>query len=663
MPYDNDKIDINKHEVDIETLKKQNVNDLLSIKELYRKIEKIGEKISQIKYIDSKLADKLKKDYEKLKRIILDENIQIKLTNNINEINSQLDNITNNPNLLLTRFGAKADGVTEDSQSIQRYIDFCVSRGQNIIVIPAGEYNTSYSILIPNNVTLIGKNVTLKIEDRYGSFTVFASKNVNTEEWYDNITIDGFTIDNFKNGEMNGIGLIRCKNSKIINCKTNNLRWHLTDIASCKNVIVEGCEASNCTNSAFQVDRQDSSGTVLGSVLVPDGMLIHGGEIEPSSHITFRNNRCINNVYSFHLHKEGVNNIIIDNNYIYDDDREVNHFAIYNDLNKNLHDITIKNNICEGARTFIAIFSNIDNIDIYNNNCKNGIWFIQCANATNSKNIRVYNNIITDIVLTFSLINLKNVIIKNNYLKDCAFDNGWIWENFISNKKYIVHLSNVSNLKFMNNYIENCDYHVFRINGAIENSNIFIEGNEFCNAYNLLNRQVGTVIQKNYTIKNNKFIGDNLQAYYPIRLKYFNDSEIEGNYITTFELYAIFLENCNNIKVLNNKIDNINESTSKLPVMILLKDSNNLKLYNNEILGSIRENYISFQGTTSNIEIKTKEIVNCAIANGVKIEYYANTKPNVTRFISESVCINTDYSNGAYKWVYDGTTWKTISLS
>lgn len=579
------------------------------------------------------------------------------------ELSSQLEHITNNPNLLLTRFGAKADGVTEDSQSIQRYIDFCVSRGQNIIVIPAGEYNTSYSILIPNNVTLIGKNVTLKIEDRYGSFTVFASKNVNTEEWYDNITIDGFTIDNFKNGEMNGIGLIRCKNSKIINCKTNNLRWHLTDIASCKNIIVEGCEASNCTNSAFQVDRQDNSGTVLGTVRIPSGILTHGGEIEPSSHITFRNNRCINNVYSFHLHKEGVNNIIIDNNYIYDDDREVNHFAIYNDLNKNLHDITIKNNICEGVRTFIAIFSNIDNMDIYNNNCKNGIWFIQCANGTNSKNIRVYNNIITDIVLTFSLINLKNVIIKNNYLKDCAFDNGWIWENFIANKKYIVHLSNVSNLKFMNNYIENCDYHVFRINGAIENSNIFIEGNEFYNAYNLLNRQAGTVIQKNYTIKNNKFIGDNLQAYYPIRLMYFNDSEIEGNYITTFELYAIFLENCNNIKVLNNKIDNINESTSKLPVMIFLKDSNNLKLYNNEILGAIRTNYIGFGGTTSNIEIKTKEIVNCAIANGVKIEYYSNAKPTVTRFVKGSICINTDYSNGAYKWVYDGTTWKTISLS
>ena len=88
--------DINSQQVDIENLFKQNVNDLASIKELYRKLKEIEEKISQIKYIDSKLADKLKKDYEKLKRIILDENIQIKLTNDINEIDEQLDNIESN---------------------------------------------------------------------------------------------------------------------------------------------------------------------------------------------------------------------------------------------------------------------------------------------------------------------------------------------------------------------------------------------------------------------------------------------------------------------------------------------------------------------------------------------------------------------------------------
>ena len=88
-------IDINKHEVDIDTLFKQNENDLVSIKELYKKLKELEKKISQIKYIDTNLADKLKKDYEKLKRIILDENIQVQLTNDINDIKSRLENLEN----------------------------------------------------------------------------------------------------------------------------------------------------------------------------------------------------------------------------------------------------------------------------------------------------------------------------------------------------------------------------------------------------------------------------------------------------------------------------------------------------------------------------------------------------------------------------------------
>ena len=90
MPYD-----INSQQIDIENLFKQNANDLSSIKELYRKLKDLEKKISQIKYIDSKLPDKLKKDYEKLKRIILDENIQVKLTNDIEEIDMSINNINN----------------------------------------------------------------------------------------------------------------------------------------------------------------------------------------------------------------------------------------------------------------------------------------------------------------------------------------------------------------------------------------------------------------------------------------------------------------------------------------------------------------------------------------------------------------------------------------
>ena len=86
-------IDINKHEVDIDTLFKQNENELISIKELYRKLKELEKKIVQIKYTDTVLADKLKKDYESLKRVILDENIQAQLINDINEIKLRLENL------------------------------------------------------------------------------------------------------------------------------------------------------------------------------------------------------------------------------------------------------------------------------------------------------------------------------------------------------------------------------------------------------------------------------------------------------------------------------------------------------------------------------------------------------------------------------------------
>ena len=67
--------DINSQQVDIENLFKQNANDLSSIKEIYRKIQELEDKIEQINYINTKLVDKLKKDYEEFKNEILNGGI------------------------------------------------------------------------------------------------------------------------------------------------------------------------------------------------------------------------------------------------------------------------------------------------------------------------------------------------------------------------------------------------------------------------------------------------------------------------------------------------------------------------------------------------------------------------------------------------------------
>ena len=62
--------DINKQQIDIENLFKQNANDLASIKELYKRLDEMEKKITQIKYINKVLDVKLRKEIENLKDLI-----------------------------------------------------------------------------------------------------------------------------------------------------------------------------------------------------------------------------------------------------------------------------------------------------------------------------------------------------------------------------------------------------------------------------------------------------------------------------------------------------------------------------------------------------------------------------------------------------------------
>ena len=147
----------NKMQVDIENLIKQNVNDLSAIKELYIKLNVIQEKISQIKYIDSTLTNKLKKEYEKLKKIILDENIQAKLTNDIETINEKLNNDIETINSQLNIINAKINNTPVKITEYEHYkngedwapvFNYLTNNGFRNIEVPSG----TYKLLTPANL-------------------------------------------------------------------------------------------------------------------------------------------------------------------------------------------------------------------------------------------------------------------------------------------------------------------------------------------------------------------------------------------------------------------------------------------------------------------------------------------------------------------------------
>ena len=189
MPKEN-----NKMQVDIENLFKQNVNDLSSIKEHYRKLKELEEKITQIKYIDSNLVNKLKKEYENLKKIILDENVQAKLSNDIETIKSELDKIETKLQFVsYDMFNPKCDGISDDGIQIKACHDYANEHN-----IPVKNTGGKYYIKDTRNIeikTLVDWGLTeFEIDETNNS----ASSTFIVKSKLDSYNMNSIDINNLK---------------------------------------------------------------------------------------------------------------------------------------------------------------------------------------------------------------------------------------------------------------------------------------------------------------------------------------------------------------------------------------------------------------------------------------------------------------------------------
>lgn len=83
--------DINKIQQNIKQLQDQNAIDFQQWKRLGREIEKLDEKIKTSDCNLNLLIKKIKADYENLRRIVIDENIQVELNEKIVDTNEKID--------------------------------------------------------------------------------------------------------------------------------------------------------------------------------------------------------------------------------------------------------------------------------------------------------------------------------------------------------------------------------------------------------------------------------------------------------------------------------------------------------------------------------------------------------------------------------------------
>lgn len=164
--------DVNKIQQNVKELQDQNAIDFQQWKKLGKDIEKLSEKIKLSDTNLVTLMKKIKSDYENLKRIIIDENIQVQLNNKIeqnkNEIVDSKNKIENNINEINKKvnketFQNTVDEINSELNNMNNWIknepvkltdyasmkndndwapvvNYLIEQGYRNIVIPTGNY-------------------------------------------------------------------------------------------------------------------------------------------------------------------------------------------------------------------------------------------------------------------------------------------------------------------------------------------------------------------------------------------------------------------------------------------------------------------------------------------------------------------------------------------
>jgi Pectate lyase superfamily protein len=98
------------------------------------------------------------------------------------------------PTVNVRDFGATGDGVTDDTQAIQKAIDTVYSQGGGEIVFPTGKYLVT-SVKLKDNITYSGYGATIKRPDRQNRTTrTFVAEYAGKEDSKP-LIIQGFTFD------------------------------------------------------------------------------------------------------------------------------------------------------------------------------------------------------------------------------------------------------------------------------------------------------------------------------------------------------------------------------------------------------------------------------------------------------------------------------------
>lgn len=208
-------------------------------------------------------------------------------------------------------YGAKGDGVTDDTVSINKAISACSSAGGGIVFFPPGTYikDGGVTITIPSNVHVIGSGVgstIIKLKNSASNRTVFLIANFANNASISDLSIDGnranqtandgYGIFSYKSNDckiervnitkccFQGIGLSNCFNFTIRDCYSNyNYNfgyWIYADLGQVEpyasgNHTIENCDGHYNDLDGLLVDSHGC--TIINSRFNYNGQQVHSG--------------------------------------------------------------------------------------------------------------------------------------------------------------------------------------------------------------------------------------------------------------------------------------------------------------------------------------------------------------------------------------------------
>lgn len=446
-------------------------------------------------------------------------------------------------------FGAKGDGINNDTVSIQQALDYSETK-KLTLKFGNKRYVTSYTLLYGSNINIIGDHTIINcINTNIGA--VFACKSFKSD-WYStygsttNVEISGFEFD--VTGEVAGIGINRGNHITVKKCISRNMDSHLVDITG-KHILITECQAygSIDPNAPYQIDNLEIGNGNPQWITIEDGSsLAITNDGFQSEDVKIINNYAEGCYHAVHLHRQNLgikSNILITQNTFVDCE-----IPIYQDPSKTWDTVSIIDNIITSSiPRFRAMYLN-------------GI----------NKNLTIDNN---------KIYNYVNVIFHDNVsslLEDFTFSNNncYAQNSSLSNsdRRAINIQRNITNAKIVNNYFDNFD-RAINSNSTAVVSNIKISDNIFKNSKQRaigLDKTVGGIIENNLIdIVNSGYTGFTSTSW--------------RTYSQDFGIAGIVINDSSYINIKENTFKNVN--TICVGINSIIAD--NISITNNTAIDSI----------------------------------------------------------------------------